>query len=478
MIASSTLTATAVLIFLTAAVPRLIYPFEITWGEGSMYVQIQRIVLGKQLYVTPSTHYVAWLYEPFFYFLNSLVVRIVGLSFVHIRIVSVLATIAIASMIFRVVYTETKKFSSGLFGIGLFVAAYGRTGSCLFVSRIDPLFVALLLFSFILVFNSNSKFSIVFAAIVFAISYFTKQTTLVFFPIMLIYLWVINRKNEAVVFSIVSVVSIIVGMILLESSSHGWFSFYTLDIPSAKAHFLQRDRFIHDFFIHTFLRSWPICIGISTLLLFTFVQKKRLPELNGLMLFGLFFLTALCVGFIGTLYVGGDTNILLPASVGCAIFLPASINYLDRENRLPKIRKWLVPGQLFLLLTLPWNFDSNVVLDNDSKNQEAFYKYVSVIPGEIWIPYHVIPESLTGKSTYSDIIAFQEAAIVDGPISRRLKAELESNLAKGHWSVIISDIKKDFIHYRLRDSIVNLNKIHMTDGPNIFIYKPESELAR
>src|SRR5205807_8333803 len=123
-------------------------------------------------------------------------------SFISNRIVSVIATTLFLFILYKVLRKETKSIFWAISGIGLYLAAYVKTGLFLLVARIDPLFIFLLASSMVSVYYSKTILSIVLAGLIFSACYFTKQTALFFLPGMVFYLWKERSLKNALIFSL------------------------------------------------------------------------------------------------------------------------------------------------------------------------------------------------------------------------------------------------------------------------------------
>jgi hypothetical protein len=467
------LIASAISIFVLSSLPRFIFPFEVNWGEGSMYYQVQRVLEHKSLYSQPSIYYVAWLYEPMYYYASAFITKFTGLSFISIRIISLISTIILLSIIFKVLQKETKSAFLGLAGIALYLAAYGRTAFCMIVARVDPLFLLFLIASFVAIYYSRNYRTLCLAAVFLSLAYFTKQTTLLFLPAIVLYLWKIKGWKTVAVFLTAFSIVMFVGFVTMYDLYGKWFSYYTLQIPSAKTKTLSFYHFYNNFFYKILLQSWFIS---SLLLIFPVIlalKKTMLANKNGILLFGLFFMTSLGAGCIAMLYQGGDFNVLLPAAAGCSIFAPLVVNDLLKNSVFGKISLWLLAIQICLLLKLPWTNDRNIVNADDENKQELFYQYISKLSGEVWVPHDVIPKYYTKKNQYAEERALHEGIDVNDSTSKALSHELDTALENHHWNYIITDAPQYiFPHYLLTDSVINSNKVCLSTYSHMFIYTP------
>src|SRR5882757_6254726 len=98
--ATKNLGATAIGIAIYIAAWQLFFPYEVIWMEGSILDQVRHMSLGNPLYSAPSLEYVAWPYQPLYYYTTYCLSSILGLSFVSGRLVSVFSTIGTAVMLY------------------------------------------------------------------------------------------------------------------------------------------------------------------------------------------------------------------------------------------------------------------------------------------------------------------------------------------------------------------------------------------
>src|SRR5829696_279318 len=89
-----------VLLYLTLALIRLRYPFELEWMEGAMVDQVQRVVEGRPMYVAPTLDFVPFLYPPVYFWASAAVAMVTGVGFVALRLVSLVASLTVLVLIY------------------------------------------------------------------------------------------------------------------------------------------------------------------------------------------------------------------------------------------------------------------------------------------------------------------------------------------------------------------------------------------
>jgi hypothetical protein len=473
IIATYLLVFIATAIFLAVAIPKIFFPYEMHWMEGSMLEQVARMLRGMPLYSYPTINYIPWLYEPLYYYVTAAIASLTGLTFQIARLPSVLSTLATVVILFFVVRKETGKAFFGVAAAGLYLAAYGKVEYCYVMARIDPLFNVLLVACFVTLYYSRTSRSIIVGSALLALSYFTKQTALVFAPVIVIYLWRVRGWKLAAIFLSSLALFILGGVFILDKIYDGWFSFYTIRVPGGKGKTLRWAYAVDGLLFFVILRCWLLTVILALLPVKVFFQKKREDLSSASLFFGIFFATSIIAGFLGILNQGGGHNVLIPAAAACALFLPILVHDFSEKKKLSTIVLWLIPIQLCFLLANPWKDPRNIAMEIDKKNQEEFFRYISALPGEVWIPYHGYMEKYSGKNSYVDMAAVCDVLLVGDSSSRHLQYQLDTALLYRHWSYIVSDLRDTIPHYIFAGTMMNLNKSHLNDDTLLYIYKPE-----
>jgi 4-amino-4-deoxy-L-arabinose transferase-like glycosyltransferase len=99
--------------------------------EGESLVQLWRLRGGQVLYVRPTLSYVPMIYQPLYFYLARLVAEIAGSGFVSLRLVSILASVGCAVVIYLLVKRETSRAWCGWTAVGMWLATFYISGACL-----------------------------------------------------------------------------------------------------------------------------------------------------------------------------------------------------------------------------------------------------------------------------------------------------------------------------------------------------------
>ena len=109
--------------------------------EGASFLQVLRILSGHPLYTQPSIEYIPLIYPPLYFYVSALVAKIMGVGFMPLRLVSVLAFIGCLLFVYRIIELITKNNHVSLIGVGFFAATYPLSGAWFDIARVDTLFV-------------------------------------------------------------------------------------------------------------------------------------------------------------------------------------------------------------------------------------------------------------------------------------------------------------------------------------------------
>ncbi len=215
-------------VFLWVAALRLVYPFEVEWMEGGMLTHAARLLDGQPIYAAPSADFVPFFYTPLYPTLLAGLSHLTGgLSFTLGRGVSLFFTLYTFALLFYIGRREAGP-RAGLVAAGLYAAMFRFTGAFYDVARPDAMFVALVLSGCALAYYDRSWRGVCLSAVLFVLGHFTKQTTSVFVP--MVGLWLLFRSpRQAVVFGALVGVLAVLGTVLYDRATGGWFWTYIFE---------------------------------------------------------------------------------------------------------------------------------------------------------------------------------------------------------------------------------------------------------
>ncbi len=442
--ATGFLAALFTLMFAAIALWHLRYPYEIEWYEGLMMDHVMRVVHGLPIYAPPSVYFSATLYQPLYFYLVAPLVMITHPSFLMGRIVTIACTLLTAVLIAVTVrrLTHGSRFAM-LAAIGLFFAPYILTEFVQTLVRTDGPYVCFIVLS-IFVLSRRSWLSSVAAAILFAAAYFIKQEALFFMPLPILWLF-LNNKKQALVFIGVLAAVFAAGTYILQSSSHGWYSYYVYAMPAAKSKYFGYVRVLAALPAEVF-RYW----GIGLLLIGTMAVTLRGRRFEFRGEEGLW--AAALLSAIGQFCLHrGDqmagNNVLYPLATMMALYVPYAV-WRAREEASPAVAglfEWGLLFQLASFVYIPSHFPMLFPGARERAKGARFLTFLRSIPGDVVIPAHGFIGTLAGKRTHTHCQVEDDVLVMHDSVSANYEAEWQRDIREQKFGAIIWD-KSDAHH--------------------------------
>lgn len=226
-----TMSLASIAVFLFLVSRRLGYPLELDYIEGVMMDHIVRLTHGQPIYVAPSLDFITLAYMPGFATVSSLFARVFGTEFWVPRLVSALAMMGNATLVFAVLRRETGNWTLAIAGSGLLLASFGVTGGHYDVARPDSLMLFLALSGLTVLRFTRGARGAMLSALILVLAFFTKQHAVWFLLASMAYL-LVNDRMRFWPFALVGVIGCLGGYALLSAWLGPWFSYFTWDIPS------------------------------------------------------------------------------------------------------------------------------------------------------------------------------------------------------------------------------------------------------
>jgi hypothetical protein len=388
------------MVYLWIAYNRIRFPFELSWIEGGMVDQVQRITSGKPVYVAPSINFVPFLYTPLYFYISALVSSLFGGGLFPLRMVSFTASLASLAAILMIVRDETKNWWAALLSVSLFTATYRLSGSWLDVARVDSLFLAFWLWLIFLIRTKKTYLNGLFASILTACAFLTKQTAIFACLPIIAYLF---RWYWKYALTILTVAMMIIGIttLVMNQASNGWYTYYVFRLLLQQKEWLPLKTII----ITTIYYYGRLLLAILIGGYFMVIRSKKDQYLFFLWLSIL--ISAMATTFMTGIKVGADVNAYIPIYAIISILFGLGLNeLLKRKNQLPTSPlKSLEVVILFACFSQFFSLHSNphylVPTDSDLRAWNGLVKLISEVDGEVYIPDHGYISSLAGKNSYA-----------------------------------------------------------------------------
>jgi hypothetical protein len=221
--------------YLCIALARLGYPGHLEILEDNSLVEVHRILAGQQIYVAPSASYVPDGYPPLYFAVSAAAASVLGQSYLPLRLVSLVASLACFAILGRLVQRETRSRGAGLAAAGLLAATYFVTGTWFDVGRVDSLFLAFCVAGLYAARWACRTRAAIAAGLLLGAAFCTKQTALAEGAAVLVVLAAGSRRRLAVPAAAAYAAVIGGSTLVLGLTSHGWYVYYVFQQMSQHA---------------------------------------------------------------------------------------------------------------------------------------------------------------------------------------------------------------------------------------------------
>jgi hypothetical protein len=422
------------LLFLYSAVRRMRYPFDLEWVESGMVMSLRNIVQGRGLYTAPSLDYVPYLYAPLYFYLAAGLSKLTGVSFLTLRLLSVLSTLGSCGLIYAFVLMETRRRLAAVAGTGLFLACYPLTGNFYDIGRVDSLFVFFLLLALFFLRRGHP----VLSALAWVLCFQTKQSIL---PVALVLLC-IDWKNPRRTVQGLGTFTIVLGasMFWINHATGGWYTYYLFHIAGGFG-ILWREVFL--FFPNDVLAPMGIVL-LFCLAACIFVGVDLRSEA------GRFYgaVTFILVGAIGYVaaHAGASSNAYMPVYAWFAVLFGVALHRLlafleSAPNPQAPLAILLVLTaaaiQLGMFLYNPGRFLPTAEV---LQGRQRFIDQLRATPGDVYVYSHPYYAVMAGKGAHAGSESI--GAVLYGPpteVAAKLRVEFEASVHAHRYSAIVID---------------------------------------
>lgn len=425
-------------LYFILSIPRLLFPYEIEWMEGSLLDHVLRIYQGKQLFVAPSIEMVNWQYQPLFYYLAAGAMHLFGVTYLAGRCVSFISIVIASSLIAFLIRRETKSWWYAFLGSSLLFAAYGLTGYWYEIARVDSLMLAFLLASVTFIILRRDTLFIMLSAFFLALAFFTKQQAFFYAAPVILWLFLANRRN-AIIFGIALIFFVAAGIFLFSLDNGKWYLYYIFRIPQSMGNSLHWDKTILVFPSYLFTQY---AAGTLLILFFWITNRSESKEwirsVTGLCT--LLVITAVLQLGMHIGHPGTYKNVAMPFAAMMALVIPLAAYHLMKAGDTGV--KYFVTAIVFIQLAgmfYSFNHVSLVkITKKDYEAGEAFFTELHSIPGNVFFPQHgyIIHD---GGKTYANQMAAQECHDVGDSTALRFWGEWEQAFVEKKYDAIILD---------------------------------------
>ena len=408
------------------------HPWPLEWMEGGVVETALRLRDGGSIYPAPTVEFVGYVYTPGYFAVVAAVSSIAGGDVVTARVVSLLATAGVLSIVGAYVRRDTGTWWLAAGGIGILAASHGLAGFFLHLARVDALALLLLLAAIVVLAHGRGARSAISAGVVAAAAVLTKQSHVIAIVATITGLAFVDARRAGIAAG-VSGGLLLGSFAALGAATSGWFLYYTVDLPA------QHGSFLGAAAIHGAERmlvlgpALALCVGSLVVRLRGGEPRAKLDAS--------IFAGLVATSWLGLAHPGGFWNTLLPAAAAAALFTPSAIGSFLRDRPFLSISivAPLLAAQIVAVIVLYPPGDA-APREGDRAQAERFIVWMADQPGEVLVPDLRYFQTRAGKRSHGLGQAARDVlfASPEDRGRRMLEESLATALAEQRFSAIVT----------------------------------------
>jgi 4-amino-4-deoxy-L-arabinose transferase-like glycosyltransferase len=370
--------------FTVAGAFRLVYPYPLEIIEGASLSVVRHLLQGQPAYGPPTIDFVPLVYGPLYFWVAALVATVLGADFVALRLVSLLASLGSAAVVYALVRREVGSRPLGLVAAGIFVGSTPFAIGTLDLGRVDALGLFFVLGALYLMrsadFSRRAIWLSAASGALAGLAIVTKQTQAAVAVALLVYAarWPRARllPYGLGLAAVLGVVLLVVGL-----QSGGWAWFYLVDLP--RRHHLQ-DQYLLNFWPADILPRFTLPLALGPMFL---VGRAARGDTRAVIFYALALVSLLGTAWVARLNLLASYNVLAPAFAILAIMFGLGIGaFLEMLERAPRVREYVLALCLGQLLILGYNPRASVPYRSEGWAGDRLVTGIGALPGTVFAP--------------------------------------------------------------------------------------------
>jgi 4-amino-4-deoxy-L-arabinose transferase-like glycosyltransferase len=387
--------------FVVTSALRIGFPYQLSWLEGVMVDHSRWILQGNQLYGPPAVDFTPFLYTPLYSYVSAFFMKIFGAHILIPRLVSLVSSLLVLVLIWRLVKYETGSNFYALVAAGFYASFYPFVRCYFDMVRVDAFFVFLMFLGVYILRTGKKSYSIYLSAFVFYLAVFTKQQALPMVGMMGLLL-LLQDSRKFLKFTLTFCLLTVITVLYLQQASDGWFLFYVYKFPlshgfrSYLVTLIFRDLLLHA----------PVLVLIGPYLFFKAFKGEN--DLRSRVVFYLFFsIAAFGISWASRAHGGGAENVLMPVLLCLSVLGAVSFRYFEQD--LGRVNK---KGVYFAFLLIAVHFGiliynplSLIPTKEHYRWNKKFVDLIAGFEGDVLVTQFGYIPTLAGKKTFAHMTA-------------------------------------------------------------------------
>ena len=357
------------------------FPLNLEAMELTILQHLRRIMSGLPLFSEPSSDFVAFAYNPLYYYLAVPFALLFGKTLLTLRLVAILGMVGSGVIIFLVIYQKTKSVWWGLLTTGLFCAAYYVMDSYLDSAHSDSWLVFTILLGCYLIDLNRYRWMNLLGLFSLLASFWFKQPGAWFAIGSVLFLTKREGIKSAWPYWLVAVlVGPALYLFVPDSVFGARFHYFTYSVPRQWVEFnFDAVRHFGGIVIKFYL---PLALLGAAGSLVAFTKQWKLINIW-------YFLLPIAVfsGFLGALDPGANNNVFIP--MGVWFIITGIMGLIDLLERFPQVERmgvhFAILGLCFALFL--YNPVEVAVSPIAAETYQDLVDYLKSLDGSVYAPW-------------------------------------------------------------------------------------------
>jgi hypothetical protein len=447
---------------------RLGYPLDLEWMEGGVLMHALRLGRGQPLYAEPSVDFVSFLYTPLYPAVLCVLSKVLGLSYVLGRAVSILAFAGALGFLVAAVRGVAQQFESdelspvattaGLLGAAAVCLAFPLCGAFYDLVRCDSLWLFFVSAGLYHCSPGRSLSRIVIGALLLVLAFFTKQTAAPFMVAAAVLVPLTSGIRRGLVFTAVAFGSTTAAVLVGQQLTGGWLWIYIYRLHQSHETVLGRiwpetPRVLLDY-------GFVLLLPVAGCLLLVALRRRLSRRL---LYWAAMAATGVATAAVSSATQGAYDNAYIPAvyfgallSAACVVEISALAAGLgastDRGVWLGSLRIYSLLGLALLSAhaVTRWLDPSSLVPSaQDRAEARRLLAFLSEQGPEILVPAHPFYSVLAGGRGHFHVMGLNDVYVWpraitsdagrDAAIKDRLRRSVTGSFESRRWRMVIQD---------------------------------------
>ena len=369
---------------------RIAYPMDLEWMEGGSLYHAHRLMLGQGIYVDPSEGFLPYPYPPLHFAVLALVGAFVGLDYWSGRAASIGLVMGAAWLLARCAArraggTRLDAAVFALIALGAVAAGFPGTGGWYDLARKDALAAALPIFAAVTAASGSlTRGRIVAVALLLTSAVYAKQTGLLFLPVVGVY---VLSRDRRLGLELIGATALAGGAVLLglQLATDGWFLHWVLLMGE---HPISVERLVPN--ARALFELAPCLPAVAVLVLWLTHRGALSREaLLWVGMLGAALAAALLPHLKPYVFINHSLPVALLSGPVTLIVLGAAISHSAVGSPLARWGRSLVyAAAVALLWGGRWDAGAYVPDDEEWSRARSFERFLSELPGDVFLPNH------------------------------------------------------------------------------------------